>query len=164
MVYFLLSAFLVVAAAPGWVSAQAVELDRILSHVNNHLVTAADVRQARQLHLVNDVGSDAGAQHDLEDRWLILGEMDHRDPMPPPSAQAMNDRRAAKAAELGGASAMPKLLADAGMSDQSYEAWLSDDLKIEAFLQQQFGSTAEADRPKARADWLSRLRARAGLK
>ena len=160
----MLAALSMCLTLPVALSAQGVELDHVLARVNGRLVTASDVRQARMLRLVDDDSSDAAIQHALEDRWLILGEMSRREPVLPPSAQAIADRRAARVARLGGAAAVPKLLADAGMSDKAYESWLADDLRIEGFLAVQFGSTAEADRAKAQTDWLARLRQRAGLR
>ncbi len=78
-----------------------VELDRIVSRVAGHIITQSDVRQARLLKLVDDVSSDAAVQHALEDRFLILDEMERAAPLPPATDAALAARHAQWAASLG---------------------------------------------------------------
>ncbi len=131
-----------------------VEMDRIVSRVGGRIITQSDVRQARALGLVADTSSDEAAQRALEDRLLILSEMERAAPVPPPSDQAVAARRAAWTARHDPAGRM---------SDAEIDAWIRDDLRIEAFLQRQFGMLPAAERDRARTDWLARLRQRADL-
>jgi hypothetical protein len=146
------------------VSATAqVEMDRILVRVNGRVITQSDVRQARTLALVDDVGSDAAAERGLEDRYLILGEMSRAAAIAPPSDADVAAHRAEWAARLGGAD-VASLLARGGMSEADLQAWLRDDLRIRAYFKRQFGMLAEGDRARATGDWLGRLRQRADLR
>jgi len=147
------------AAMPVQASPQ-VELDRIVSRVNGRIITASDVRQCRQLKLVDDVSSDAAAQRALENRWLILAEMNRAAAVAPPSDADVAARRAEWVATLGGS---PNLAAS-GMAENELRAWLRDDLRIRAYLNRQFGTMPEADRSRATGDWLGRLRERADLR
>ena len=138
-----------------------VQLDRILSHVNGRVVTESDVRQARALKLVADVSSDGAAQRGVEDRFLILGEMNRSTPIAPPTDADIAAQRSSWAASLG--PDVAGLLAKNGMSDADLQAWLRDDLRIRAYLKRQFGMLPEGDRVRATDDWLARLRQRADL-
>lgn len=141
--------------------AAQVELDRILTRVNGRAITQSDVRQARALGLVDDVSSDAAAQRALEDRVLILTEMNRAAPVAPPSDEEIAARRQAWSARLGAGANVDALLARNGMSPDDLQTWLKDDLRIRAYLARQFGAIPEAERTKATTDWLTRLRQRA---
>jgi hypothetical protein len=132
-----------------------VELDRIVSRVAGRIITLSDVRQARELRLVEDTSSDAAAVRALENRWLILGEIGRAAPLPPASEAEMAARRAEWQAAAGGRAA--------AMSDVDVQAWLRDDLRIRAYLDRQFGMLPEGERGRARAEWIGRLRQRAEL-
>jgi hypothetical protein len=149
-----------IAAGASGVAAQ-VELDRILTRVNGRAITQSDVRQARALKLVDDVSSDAAAQRALEDRMLILTEMNRAAAVAPPSDAEIAAHRQSWAAGLGGGANVDALLARNGMSSDDLQTWLRDDLRIRAYLARQFGTIPEADRAKATNDWLVRLRQRA---
>jgi hypothetical protein len=132
-----------------------VELDRIVSRVAGRIITLSDVRQARELHLVEDTSSDAATTRALENRWLILGEIGRAAPLPPASDAEMAARRAEWQAAAGDrAAAMP---------DADLQAWLRDDLRIRAYLNRQFGMLPEGERGRARGEWIGRLRQRAEL-
>lgn len=137
-----------------------VELDRIVSRVGNRIITASDVRQCRQLKLLDDVTSDESTQRGLEDRWLILAEMNRAAAVAPPSDADVTAHRAEWLARLGAAPNLPA----AGMTDVDLVTWLRDDLRIRAYLKRQFGMLVDADRVKATSDWLARLRERAALR
>lgn len=150
-----------VSAAPARPAGQ-VQLDRIVSRVNGRVITESDVRQARALRLVDDVSSDAAAQHAVEDRFLILGELNRAAPIAPPSDAEIAAHRTAWATTLG--PDVPALMARHGMSENDLQAWLRDDLRIRSYLKRQFGMLPEGDRARATDDWVSRLRQRADLK
>jgi hypothetical protein len=149
--------------ASGLTHAQ-VELDRIVARVGGRVVTQSDVRQAMLLKLGDDVSSEAAAQRGLEDRWLMLEEVRRGAPLPPTSEGDFARRRAAWEQKVGGASAATDLLAKASMSEAALQAWLRDDLRIEAYLARQFAGLPETDRSRASRDWVDRLRQRARLK
>jgi len=149
-------AFAVVSA-----SAQT-ELDHIVSRVLNRIVTQGDISQARTLKLVEDTSSDDAVRQALENRILILSEMSRLAmPVAAPDSD-LQQRRTAWEASLGGQPAA--WLAKAGMSENSLMAWLRDDVRIGIYVARQFSGVPDADRSKAQAEWVTRLRQRAGLK
>jgi hypothetical protein len=144
-------------------AAAQVEVDRIVGRVGDRILTLSDVRRAHTLHLVDDISSDDAVRRALEDRMLILGEMARAQTMPPPAAADLAARRAAWEASLGGPDRAADLLRQAGMPRSELDAWLRDDVLIRLYLERQFGRVSDADRQKAQADWIARLRQRAGL-
>jgi hypothetical protein len=140
------------------------ELDRVVARVNNRIITRSDVRQARLLRLVAHPESDESALRDLEDRVLVLADVARAAPLAPSSASDLEARRRAWEAHIGGESRGAALLREAGLSEAGLDSWFADDLRAEAHLNRQFGSLPEADRRKAIADWIARLRQRAGLR
>ena len=141
-----------------------VELDRILARVGTRVITQSDVRQAILLKLVDDVSSEAAARRCLEDRWLTLEELKRGAPLPPGSESDFASHRAAWEQKVGGASAVPGLLARAAMSEAALHTWLRDDLRIRAYLSRQFADLPESDRSRANTEWINRLRQRARIK
>jgi hypothetical protein len=139
-----------------------VELDRILARVNGSVITRSDVRQARLLKLVADASSDDAAQRGLEDRILILGELSRAAPLDPISDGDLAAHRGEWELSVGAAN-VTNLLAQNGMSESSLQGWLRDDLRVRAYLRRQFSALPDPDRARATADWLARLRQRAGL-
>ena len=149
-----------IAGVSGSTSAQA-ELDRIVARVNNRIITQSDVRQARLLRLVDDTSSDDSVCRGLENRMLILAEIARAAPLPPTTDAELSARRAEWESRLGSKPA--DLLNQAAMSENALQMWLRDDLRIQAHLKRQFGSVPDAERAKATAEWVTRLRQRAGL-
>lgn len=149
----------VVTSAPG----AQIELDRILGEVNSRIITQTDVRQARDLQLVDDVSSDATVRRALEERILVLGEITRSAPVVITDADVAG-RRTAWETRVGGPDRARQMLASAGMSEAALQTWLRDDARIQAYLKRQFGVVPDSDRARATTDWLLRLRQRAGLK
>jgi hypothetical protein len=157
--------FCVAINGPGAVAALAqTELDRIVARVNNRIITQSDVRQARALRLVNDIGSDDAARRALEDRLLMLAEVARSAPLAPITDEELAARRAAWEASLGSGGAAASRLTAEGMTAKALEAWLRDDLRIRAHLNRQFGGIPEPDRQRVIGEWTARLRQRAGLR
>jgi len=146
------------------IAAAQVPLDRILSHVNTQIITQSDVRQARLLQLVDDPSTDASVVRSLEDRLLILEDLKRAAPIGAATAAELAARRSEWEQRLGGIERARALQTQAGMSDSSLENWLRDDVRIQAYLKRQFVSISDGDRARATADWVGRLRLRAGLK
>lgn len=141
-----------------------VELDRIVVRVGDRVITQSDLGQARRLKLVDDTSSDSAVQRCLENRLLTLDEIARAAPLNPGSEGDLAARRANWERSLGGDAAARDLLAKASMSEATLLTWLRDDLRIQAYLRRQFSAVPEPDRAKATAEWLARLRQRAGLK
>ena len=154
---------LILLAVPVVVHTQA-ELDRIVARVNNRIITQSEVRQARMLQLVDDTSSDEATRRALENRILILGDLSRSSSLPPTSGDDLAARHKQWESRVGGRSRGTQLLDEAGMTEKGLDAWLSDDLRIRAYLQRQFGALPEADRSRAVDDWIARLRQRAGLR
>ena len=153
----------VLLAAPVAVTAQS-ELDRIVARVNNRIITQSDVRRARVLQLVEDPSSDETTRQALENRLLILGDLSRSSGVPPTTGDDLSARHRSWESRVGGPGKGAQLLGEVGMTDKGLDAWLSDDLRIDAYMQRQFGALPEADRSRAASDWIARLRQRAGLR
>ena len=141
-----------------------IELDRIVSRAAGQIITQSDIRQARDLRLVDNVGSDEAVQRALETRLLILHDLGRAAPLSPVASDALAERRAEWAASVGGESQVPALLARHGMSPGELDTWLRDDLRIRAYLGRQFGMLPVGERGRAIDDWLGRLRQRSDLR
>jgi hypothetical protein len=161
-------AVLLFGAAIAWPGALAAlaqtELDRIVARVDNRIITQSDVRQARALRLVSDIGSDDAARRALENRLLMLAEVARSAPLAPTTDAELAARRTEWEAGIGGGGAAASRLAADGMSVKALEAWLQDDLRIQAHLNRQFGGIPEPDRQRVIGEWTARLRQRAGLR
>jgi hypothetical protein len=140
------------------------ELDRIVARVNNRIITQSDVRQARLLHLVDDTSSDDSTRRALENRILILNDLSRSSGLPPTTGEDLTARHQQWEARVGGRGRGAQLLTQAGMTEKGLDAWLSDDLRVQAYLQRQFGTLSDVDRSRAAGDWIARLRQRAGLR
>ncbi len=153
---------LMCGAAPA--PAQTV-LDKVLSNVNGDVVTQLDVRQARMLKLrlvTGPADTDAEVLRGLENRRLVLAEVNHV-ALPPPTAPEIAARRRDWQASLGASADLNSLLDHAGLAEPGLTAWLRDDVRIESYLGQRFGGVPDADRPAEIARWLATLREHAGL-
>jgi hypothetical protein len=157
---FLLCLFARDVAAAG----PQVELDRIVARVGGKIITQSDVRQSRTLLLVEETGTDDAATRCLVDRLLLLGEIARVQPGPGLTDAEVAEQRAVWERRLGGSGQVSTLLMETGMAESALQPWFRDDLRIQAYLDRQFGGLPEADRAKARADLLLRLRQRAGIK
>jgi hypothetical protein len=152
------------SAAPAPAAPAQAELDHIVGRVNDRIITQSDVRQARMLRLVDDPSSDDATRVCLENRLLILGEIARSAPVAVPTSEDVAARREAWEHALGGRDRARQLSSEMGMSDGLLQAWFRDDGRVDAYLDRQFGSLPGAERSRATADWLARLRQRAGLK
>lgn len=156
----LLALLLAAAVAP---LASQVELDRIVSRVGNRIITTSDIRQARTLRLVDDTSSDLAVQRALEQRLLILHELERAAPLPPVEPDAIRARHSEWSTAVGGEAQVPDLLQAGGMSSADMEGWVRDDLRINAYLRRQFGMLDDTERTQAMDDWILRLRQRLDL-
>ncbi|MGE0460867.1 MAG: hypothetical protein AB7Q16_05820 [Vicinamibacterales bacterium] len=148
---FLLAACLVVAQAPEL-------LDRTIAIVSGHVITLSDARTVLALGLVEGGEVDADVTQRLVDRQLMLIEADRYEP-PAPPVERVEARLAEVRARAGGDDALAGVLARGGFTEGRLRAWVRDDLRIAAYLQQRF--VADERRADLIADWLSDLRRRA---
>jgi len=137
---------------------QAPELvDRTLAIVAGRTVTLSDARTALALGLVEGAAVDADVVQRLVDRELMLREVDRYDP-PEPTAERIDERLAAARGVAGGEDGLARVLRDGGFAERRLRAWIRDDLRVEAYLQQRFAM--DERRQDLIADWLSDLRRR----
>ena len=137
---------------------QAPELvDRTLAIVAGRTVTLSDARTALALGLVDGAAVDADVVQRLVDRELMLREVDRYDPLEP-TAERIDERLAAARAVAGGEDGLARVLRDGGFAERRLRAWIRDDLRVEAYLQQRFAM--DERRQDLIADWLSDLRRR----
>lgn len=130
-----------VAAALGGGMARAEIIDRILAVVDRAVITQSDVLGAIRLGLVRDA-SIAAALDRLIERQLVLIEVDRYAPPEPPEAQV--DRRVSELrAPAASPSEFDRALVETGISIERLRRHVRDDLRIEAYLQQRFGSPVQ---------------------
>ena len=124
-------------------------LERTLAIVGGAVVTQSDVALTQALGLVE--GSAASTPEAtlaaLVDRWLMLHEVARFAPAEPTTA-AVEARLAVVQARMGDAAAVARRLAEGGRGPSYLAAWVRDDLRIAAYLEQRFasaGAPAESD-------------------
>ncbi len=139
------------ARAQDRVAAPAAEalLERTLAIVGGAVVTQSDVTLALALGLVEGAAAATpeAALAALVDRWLMLHEVARFAPTEPATA-AVEARLASVQARIGDTDEVTRRLAEAGRGPSYLAAWVRDDLRIAAYLEQRFasaGAPAEAD-------------------
>ena len=132
-------------------------VDRTLAIVAGRTVTLSDARTALALGLVEGAAVDADVVQRLVDRELMLREVDRYDP-PEPTVERIDERLAAARAVAGGEDGLARVLRDGGFAERRLRAWIRDDLRVEAYLQQRFAM--DERRQDLIADWMSDLRRR----
>jgi len=134
------------------VLAQDVVLDRMLAVVNGDVVTQSDVRAARRLGLVAQAASmdDDALVTRLMERRLMLLEVARYAPVEP-TADQIAARRSAWVATLPAGADVTTTLSGAGMRESGLMAWLRDDLRIAAYIDQRFTAAAQPTREQALA-------------
>ena len=121
-------------------------IDRILAVVGRELITLSDTVAALRLGLVPapPAGSDVvrAALDALIARQLELAEANRYQPAEP-AAAAVDARLEEVRRQSGSPQALSATLAQAGLSDEQLRLRIRDDLRIEAFLAQRFGSARQ---------------------
>ena len=138
-------------------------VERTLAIVGGRAVTLADVRAATALALIPDAADlDAATEH-LVERALVLREVERYAPPEPP--QHAVDDRLAEMRRRWSAAAVADVLTAEGFSDARLRAWIRDDLRIAAYLEQRFAATADLSVEQVAPELRERLSAerRAGL-
>ncbi len=152
---------LAVAGTPVGAAAQTGELiDRTLAIIGDQAITQSDARTAVALGLVPapaGTSDPAAVTPLLIDRLLMLREVQRYAP-PEPAPAAIEARLAARRATLPDPQAWAGALAAGGFTEERIRAWIRDDLRIAAYLDQRFADDRRAD---LIADWIADLRRRA---
>jgi len=146
-------------------SVHAEIIDRVLAVVGGQPVTLSDVNAASTLKLVipaADQTDPVGAVLDrLIERTLILGEVDRYEP-PEPAAEEIARRYAGIAQRVGGDAGLQRVFSVTGMTPDQLRRWIRDDLRMETYFNQRFGTT-DPSRGRMIDDWIRGLRRRADV-
>ena len=114
-------------------------LDRVVARVDGYAVTLSDVRAAIGLGIVEAATDEAGVDGMIE-RQLVLAEVARFAP-PEPASDAV-EREAMRLRSHAGAR-LAGLMAATGLDDARIRAIARDILRIEAYLNQRFGTTVQ---------------------
>ena len=124
-------------------------MERTVAVVGGAAITLSDVRTALALGLVEgaDPGDEPAGAARLVERWLILHEVSRFAP-PEPAASEVEARVAAVAARAGSPAALEAIFVRGAFTAGRLAAWVRDDLRIAAYLDQRFataGMASDAD-------------------
>ena len=146
--------------------AQSGELiDRTMAIVGGQIITLSDAQTALALGLVEqskEPDAAVAATLRLIDRLLVLREVQRYAP-PEPREPEVDARLAAIKAGLADPEMYERTLASGGFSEARLRAWIRDDLRIAAYLNQRFAAADTPDERRAELieDWIDDLRRRA---
>jgi hypothetical protein len=138
-----LSALLLTVSFTG--TGRAEIIDRILAVVDGAIIMQSDVTMAVRLGLVpGSTASDpiAAPLDALIERRLMLAEVDRYAPPDPPDADV--DRHLADIRTRAGAR-FDSILTESGISVDQLRRHVRDDLRMESYLQQRFGTMQPSD-------------------
>ncbi|MGH2587453.1 MAG: glycosyltransferase family 39 protein [Dehalococcoidia bacterium] len=138
-------------------------LDRLLATVADQPITLSDVRAARLLGLVPETDDTAAVVERLIDRELIRIEVERFVTAEPP-ANVIDARLAAVRERLSRPGTFDAAVRATGLTVEQLRAVLRDEVRIAAYLEQRFGSTAANERSEAIDEWVASLRRRATIK
>jgi parvulin-like peptidyl-prolyl isomerase len=149
----------------GWLSsANGQLLDKVVARVNGTAITQSDVQAALGLGLVEaQPGQDpiASGTRQMIDRQLMLTEV-ARFPPPEPADSAIADAVAQMKARAG--TRYDALIRQTGLDEQRLRELARETLRIEAYVNQRFGTTESAERRRAMvAQWIEDLRVRGNV-
>ncbi len=146
-----LSLVLVAAAT---LPVRADVIDRILAVVGRELITLSDTVAALKLGLVPPPAAGGDVVRSTLDaliaRQLELAEANRYQP-PEPAAADVETRLDAVRRGAGSPQALATTLAESGVSEDQLRLRLRDDLRIEAFLAQRFGSARQPSEQELQA-------------
>jgi hypothetical protein len=116
-------------------------LDRTLALVGGQPITLSDTRAALALGLIDAGTPQADALAQLIRRELILREVQRYAPAAP-SASSVDARLAEIRKRFPDGAALTRVLDTHAFSETRLRAWVSDDLRTEAYLAQRFASAS----------------------
>lgn len=135
-------------------------IERTLAIVGGQAITLSDVRAALALGLIAapaDSNPVPAATRQLIERALVLREVE-RYAAPDPPDSAVDERMREIAARFASAAAFRAALAAAAFTESHLRSWVSDDLRMTAYINQRF--TDAERRADLVADWIADLRRR----
>jgi hypothetical protein len=147
-----LRALSVVAAQP-----RGELVERTLAIVGGSAITLSDVQTAMALGLVDAPNLDRATEL-LVERALILREVERYAP-PEPTADRLDERLAALRARFDGPQ-LQAILEAGGFTETRLRAWIRDEVRIAAYLDQRFAADGPERRQALIADWVTDLRRR----
>jgi hypothetical protein len=143
------------------ICARAEMIDRLLAVAAGNLIMLTDVTAARDLQLQTADGAADPIRAILAkliDRELVLAEVERYAP-PEPSAAAIDREIERVRARFGSQAELDAALQRSGIDEKHLRETLRQDLRIRAYLDQRFATTA--DRRNAMVeDWMAGLRRR----
>lgn len=142
-------------------------IDRIMAVVGPQPITLSDVVAAQQFQLVDvPAGTPDATGYILDrliDRTLMLAEVERFQP-PEPDPVEITVRTDQMQARAGSAAAFDKALAVTGSTREQLQRFVRDSLRIDTYINQRFGSIADAtERAAAITAWTTDLRRRAQI-
>ena len=140
--------WLVVAAFAGWLSpAYAQLLDRVVARVGGVAITQTDVDAAVGLGVIEADAGDSSPTQQMIERRLVLAEV-QRFPPDAPADEAVDGFVARMKARAGGG--YEALLKRSGLDEQRVRELARDTLRIQAYIDQRFGTSAQVSQQEAR--------------
>jgi hypothetical protein len=142
-------------------------IDRALAVVGGVVITQSDARAARELGLTTVDGTgdpQAAVLGWLVERELMLIEVDRSLP-PEPSEEAVAKQMAAVRARFASSADYDAVLRRSGIDEMRLRRTLRDQLRIDAYLDQRFGSPPLTSERRAALikDWVTGLRRRSDI-
>ena len=139
------------------VLAQPELVERTVAIVGGTAITLGDVRTAMTLGLVETADASVATEA-LVQRALILREVERYAPPEPDSAKMQE--RIARISERVDSQQLADALAGGGFTQTRLRAWVRDDLRIAAYLDQRFAADGPERRQSLIEDWVADLRRR----
>jgi|EndMetStandDraft_8_1072994.scaffolds.fasta_scaffold521930_1 parvulin-like peptidyl-prolyl isomerase len=135
---------LTTVCASAFAAAQTQMLDRIVATVGQQVITLSDVRAAVGLGLLPDSASlPIGVVVErLVERELMRAEIDRFGVMAP-APELLTARIDAIRKRFASQQAFDAALEAHGLSDARFRAWVSDDWRIEQYIQQRFDAASQ---------------------
>src|SRR5688572_11116577 len=140
--------WLVVAISAVWLSAAHAQLlDRVVARVGGVAITQSDVDAAVGLGVIEPGGDGSSPALQMIDRPLVLAEV-QRFPPDTPADEAIGDLVARMKMRAGGG--YEALLKRFGLDEQRVRELARDTLRIQAYIDQRFGTSAQVSQQDAR--------------
>jgi len=133
-------------------------IERTLAIVGGQAITLSDVQAALSLNLLEsppDRESIPAAAERLVQRTLVLREVErYAPPEPPPTA--VEERLTQLRGRFSTADQFERALAAGGFTEARLRAWVRDDLRIAAYLDQRFAAVGSPSDEDVRAFYAAR--------
>ena len=149
-------ALLIVALLCAPTAAQEL-VERTLAIVGGTALTLSDVRTAIALGLIDTKDADVATEA-LVQRALMLREVERYAPAEPSST--LIDERLTQLRDGLGDAHLQSILKAGGFTEARLRAWLRDDVRIAAYLDQRFAADGPERRQSLIEDWVADLRRR----